>query len=255
MTTRAVRAFLPTLRKVESQLGIPIPARVRILRELEFDLEELRRQLEADGLPAEEARARSLDALVPDRRTLRELGRLYAPRYRRITAHLARGRVRLLERFVLALLTVSVLIAETLVLLKADLFSDPSPFLWPVLGLGAISFSLVMGETFTVWVKGDPRLARHGPPVILLMSGLTLILGVFGAFVDTYRMAVTPNGLPAPLMPEAFGFLVRETALLSASIVLSLAGGLAWFILTRWLTLVSGAHREVLGLDLTAKPQ
>jgi len=34
--------------------------------------------------------------------------------------------------------------------------------------------------------------------------------------------------------------------------VLALAGGLAWFILTQWLTTVSGARREVLGLDLRA---
>ena len=75
MSAPAVRAFLPTLRSVERQLSVPIPARVRILRELEFDLEELRRRLEAKGHPAEDARARSLDALVPDPRALRELAR------------------------------------------------------------------------------------------------------------------------------------------------------------------------------------
>ena len=38
MTTRAVRPFLPALREVEGRLKVPIPERVRILLELEFDL-------------------------------------------------------------------------------------------------------------------------------------------------------------------------------------------------------------------------
>ena len=144
MTARAARAFLPTLRKVERQLSMPVPARVRILRELEYDLEEFRSQLEAEGLPAEDARARSLDALVPDGGALRELGRLHTPLYRRLTGHLAEARVRLLERSALAILTISVLVAETWLLLKADLFSDPSPYLWPVLGLGAMMSRLCL---------------------------------------------------------------------------------------------------------------
>ena len=148
MTTRAFRAFLPVLRKVDRQLGVPIPKRLEILRELEFDLEELRSQLEAEGLPAEDARARSLDALVPDGGVLRELGRLYTPLYRRLTGHLAADRVRLMERSALAIVSTSVILAATLVLLRADLFSDPSPFLWPVLGLAAVSFAMVLGEAF-----------------------------------------------------------------------------------------------------------
>ncbi len=254
MTTRVVRAFLPTLRKVERQLSVPIPARVRILRELEFDLEELRRQLEAEGLPAEDARARSLDALVPDRGTLRELGRLYTPLYRRLTGHLAGDRVQLLERSALAIATISVLLAETLVLLRADLFSDPSPFLWPVLGLGAVSFAMVLREAFALWVKGDHRPA-HGSRAILAAAAVTLATGVFGALVDAYGWVGTLEVAPSLLRSPMRELVVREAALLSVSMVLALAGGLAWFVLTQWLTLVSSARREVLGLDPTETPQ
>ena len=40
-TPVAARAFLSTLRRLDRDLTIPVPDRLRILRELEFDLEEL----------------------------------------------------------------------------------------------------------------------------------------------------------------------------------------------------------------------
>ncbi len=250
MSAEAVRPFLPTLRKVERQLGLPIPARVRILRELEFDLEQHRARLEAEGVAPDEARALSLDALVPDERVLRELGRLHTPRYYTITRHFSDDRVRRFERFALAILMTALLVAESLFLLRAGLFTDPSPFLWPVIGLGGVSCAIIAWEAFALWVRGDSRLAREAPRVLLLMAGLTLMLGLFGALVDTYQVAATPDGMTS-LMPRSFDWLVRETALLSVAMVLTLVSGLGWFALTQWLTQVSGAHREVLGLDST----
>jgi len=41
MSTPAVRMFAPVLRQVEQGLALPLPDRVRILRELKYDLEEL----------------------------------------------------------------------------------------------------------------------------------------------------------------------------------------------------------------------
>lgn len=248
MNAEVVRPFLPTLRNVERRLGVPIPARVRILRELEFDLEQLRARLEAEGVAADEARALSLDALVPDERVLQELGRLHTPRYHRFTRHFRDDRVRRFERCALAMLMIALLIAEALFLFRAGLFTNPSPFLWPVIGLGTVSCTIIAWEAFALWVKGDSRLARKAPSALLLTAGLTLMLGLFGALVDTYQVAARPDGMTS-LMPRSFEWLVRETALLSVSMVLTLAAALGWFALTQWLTQVSGAHREVLGLD------
>ncbi len=51
MNARAQRAFVPTLREVEHGLALPIPERLRILRELEYDLQELWGRLVEEGLP------------------------------------------------------------------------------------------------------------------------------------------------------------------------------------------------------------
>jgi hypothetical protein len=249
MTRREDRPFLSTLREVEGQLSVPISTRVRILRELEFDLEGLRGQLEEEGVEREDARVRSLDALSPDGRTIQDLGRIYAPRYQQMTANLAQDRVQQLERTALVILAISVLVAETLVLLRADLLVDPSPSLWPVLGLGGLLFAMAIGEAFSIWVKGDHRMVRHGSQAILVTAGVIMAAGFLGALVDGYRLLLVSEAEGALSGSLLVQWLGREAELLAVSLVLALAGGLAWFILTQWLTAVSEARREVLGLD------
>lgn len=255
MTTEAVRIFLPILREVERELTVPIPDRVRILRELEFDLEELRSRFVAQGLPAEEARIRALEALVPDGTALRELGRLHAPTYLRITRHMSGDRLRIIERSALVLSTMSVLLGGTLVLIRADLLRDPSPFLWPVLGLGALLFTAIVAKAFELWIKGDHRTLGRGLGGILTLAGATLATGICGALFDFYRLAGILERTPDLVGELTQQWLVRDCALLSVSILVALAGGLTWFILTQWLTLVSGARRDVLGLGRSEGPQ
>ena len=240
-------AFQSTLRRLDRDLTLPVPDRVRILRELEFDLEALSGELAARGMSPEEARARALDALVPGGATLRELDRLHAPHYRRLTRHLSPGRLRAIERSALALATAAVLLAESFLLLRADWLRHASPFLWPVLGLGALLFAAIAAQSFRLWVKHDHRDPAANFRVILLLSGLTLATGVFGALVDFFRLAgvlrIDP-GLAGSLLLE---WLAGSCVLLSFSLLLALAGGLAWFVPAHWLALVSGTHAELLG--------
>ena len=247
VTTVTTRAFLPALRRLDRDLTLPVPDRLRILRELEFDLEALRGELEVRGMPAKEARARALDALVPDGATLGELDRLHAPHYRRLTRHFSPGRLRTVERSALALATAAVLLAETFVLLRADWLRFASPFLWPVLGLGALLFAAITAQSFKLWVKHDHQETDHDFRIILLLSGLTLATGVFGALADFFRLTEaleTEPGLAGSLLPE---WLAGSCVLLSFSLLLALAGGLAWFIASQWLAILAGARSELLG--------
>lgn len=248
MTSRAARPFLPILRRLERELGIPVPARVRVLRELEYDLEELRRQLVAEGMSPDVARARSLEALVPDAATLGALSRLHTPWYRRVTAHLSQDRLRLYERSVLALLTVVVVLGATIVLLRGDLFRDPSPFLWPVLALGGVLLAGSIGQGFALWVKRDSRLPSEGPRALLALSLGTLGLGILGSLIDTLRFVMATGAPPSIWEPSGGEWAIREASLVSVALVFALGGALAWFALSQWLTLVAAARRDVLGL-------
>ena len=131
MSGPAVGGFALVLREVERGLALPIPDRVRILRELEYDLEELCARLVAGVLTEEVARGRAVQALVPDRVTLRELDRLQAPWYRRVTRHLAADRLRLAERSTLAIATGLVVVGQTVALLSVEFIRDPPFFCGP----------------------------------------------------------------------------------------------------------------------------
>ncbi len=249
MSAVALRHFVPALRKLEGELAVPIPERVLILRELESDLEALRARFTEAGLAPEDAEARALEALVPDPAALRELDHLHTPLYERLTRPWADSRLRLVERSALALATASVLMVEAFGLLRADLLGDASPFLWPVLLLGALLCAAILATGFGVWVKGDHRAPERGVHVIVSLSVLLVAVAVGGAFTELVRLAATLEASPGRALELVPRWLVRDCVLVSLALLLATMGGLAWFVLTRWLTAIRAAHRDVLGLE------
>lgn len=254
MSARAEGAFTGVLRDVERQLALPIPDRIRILRELEYDLEALSGRFLAEGLSPEDAIRRALEALVPDSRSLGELGRLHAPLYRRMTRHLSAHRLRLLERCALVGITALVLVAQASTLVRADLLRNPSPFLLPVLGSGALLLGMVLAKGFQLWVKGDHTDPSRGLRPILAGSGAVLALGIGGVIVDLYRLAAVLERSPEQAGILTPDWLVRDSALLSVAIILALAGGLAWLVFSHWVSLVSGARLDLLGPNPRVRP-
>lgn len=250
-----MRSFLPALRMLDEKLGVPVPARVRILRELEYDLEALRKELETQGLAPDEARSRALEALVPDDTALEELGHLHTPRYRRWTRHLSAARLRILERSALVGMTLVVLLVETAVLLETDLPAPASPFMWPVLGLGAVSFAAVVAEAFALWTKGDHHTMAIGTRVVLGLAAMTMATGVLGVLTDGYALLDAPERVLAIASFRPDPWIAREAALLAVSMVLSLSGAVAWYVLTSWRAWLTGARHEVLGFTRTTVDQ
>jgi hypothetical protein len=80
------------------------------------------------------------------------------------------------------------------------------------------------------------------------------VVGTVGVLLDTYRLAATLEGAPDLAGPLAAEWLIRNCVLLAVSILLALAGALAWFVIRQWLALVSGARAEVLGLHPPPTP-
>lgn len=251
MSDPAAGGFLPALRDVEARLSAPLPDRVRIVRELAADLEALRDGFMARGVPEPEASRRALEAVLPGPDALRALERVHAPRYRRLVARLDPERLHRIERRTLAVATAGVVVAQTGALVRLDLLADPSPFLWPVLASGAVLFAVVAATVFRLWIEGDHREPDRGLGTILALAGVTLAVGGGGAVIDLYHLAAALEAEPHRAGPMVLRWVVRDGVLLSVALLLALAGGLAWLLITQWLGLVSGARRRVLGLDGT----
>lgn len=249
MRAPAEREFLLALRELDGRLAVPIPERVRILRELEFDLEQLHARFIASGLRAEAARARALEALLPTPGAVEQLASLHAPVYQRLTRGLSEDRLRLLERTALALATAAVLLVEAFVLLRSWRFSITPWLIAPVLGAGTLLFAVIAATGFRLWVRGDHSRARRGVDMVLGLAGATLFVGLVSAFADTYRVTATLAVSPELAATLVLQWLRRDAALLSVSILIALAGALAWFVMTQRVAAISWAHRDALGLD------
>ena len=197
-------------------------------------------------MPAAAARSQVLHALVPDSETLDKLDRLHAPWYRRATQ-----RLRGVERSALALATLCVVTVQTVALLRVDLLRDPSPFLWPVIGLSALLFAAVGKKAFDLWIKGHHPTPDPGLDAILGLASATLLAGLGGTTFDLYRLAGTVERTPELAEMLTSAWFLRDSPLLSVSILLALVVGLAWFVLSQWSAVVAGSHRDVLGLGTT----
>jgi hypothetical protein len=244
---RSERTFLPALREVDQVLTAPVTDKVRILYELEDDLESLRGLLLAQGLSAADARERAMATLLPDGPSLAALDEVHQPLYRRITRHLSEVRLRLVERALLAVAMGSVLLAEAFALLRVDVLARPSPFLWPVLGLGAVLAGTMGVTVFRVWIKQEVG-AGWGTRPIAALAGAILAVGLGGTLADSYQLAATLQASPELAGPLTFDWLFRDGVLIAVSLLLAMAGGLAWFVLTAWATEVIHAHRSALGI-------
>lgn len=256
MSTPSASGFLTVLRSLDQELRVPPKDRLRILRELESDLEQLSRRLEEDGLDPREARRRAIDALVPSGTVLNELAWVHTPLYRRLAGRINDSRLRTIERSALAATACGVVIAETLVLMRVDLLARPSPFLWPVLASSGLLSAVVLTKVFQLWIRADaPDLRRLRLGHILLLSGLVLGLGFAGAFVDFLRLAAALESLPDPTGQVQFTTIVSICALLSVSLLVALAGGLSWFLLSQWLSFHAGARAQLLGVWPPIHPQ
>lgn len=254
MSAPAARLFLPQLRDVERLLPLPVRRRVRILRELEYDLEELYARFVSQGVAPEEARARATEALVPAGDALTALGSVHAPAYRRVTARWGEARLRRFERAALACLALLVLTGESLLLLRTDLLQDPSPFLWPVLALGALLLTTAATDAFRLWGLDDGRSDGPGLTNLLVLSALTIVTAFGGVLVDTFRLAAAVERAPERAVAASFAWLVSGASLLAVALLVALAGGLSWFLLSQWQAGIRAAHQEVLGIDLRTPP-
>lgn len=245
-THREADALHDSIVDLASGLHLPLPIRTRILRELRDDLHGLAAALEERGNSPDEARRRAAETLLPDAEVRRALERQKAPLYRRLTsgrssAVLARG-----ERWALALATLGLLGLEATALLRAGLLNDPSPFLLPILALGATTLASVAAKAFHLWIKGAYGDPRTGLTAIAVLAALTLFLGFAGVLVDLVVLAGILETTPENATALLTAWLVRSAAALSTAIILAVAGGVGWLALEGWTTHTEAAHQDAL---------
>jgi hypothetical protein len=77
--------------------------------------------------------------------------------------------------------------------------------------------------------------------------GLVLLTGFGGTLVDLIHLAGILERAPAQAHSLVPIWMVRECILLSVTLLIAMAGALAWFVLSQWVTLIRGDHQAILG--------
>lgn len=246
---RPVGTFRTSLRELEARLAVPLPARVRILRELESDLEGLQARLVDHGIPSDEARALAEAALLPDAGTARELSQVHGTLYGRLTRGVEEARLRLIERGALAVAAGVVVVGITVALFRSGLLAGPSLQLVLVLGAGLVLLAETARLGFDLWVRGRHEETAPGLDRILVLAAGVLVLGALGALLGLHDLAVLVSLEPDRTGELVLSWLSRTCTVLAVALLLALAGGLAWLCMTQWLAWAGHVRRELLGLE------
>lgn len=252
MTARSVRPFLPALRSVDSTLAVPVPDRLRLLEELEHDLEAVTQRYVRDGHTPEEAHRLAVEMLVPQGAALDALEHVHRGWFARVTGGLGQLQLRFVERTVLVGAMALVCAITAGAMARADLFADPSPFLGAVLAVGLLLVVAMARVGIDLWIKSDLTAAGPQTRTVVLLSAAILLIGVVGAGVDFYRLTVVMAAGPADPESTVLRWIRQDAALVGTAVGLALTGALCWFASTQWWALVWGARLEVLGLDRTS---
>lgn len=238
------------IRAVSAGLGVPLPKKTSLLRELRADLESLTERLIADGLTPAEARRRATAALVPDAATLRDLEAVHSTLYQRATSGLDEPRLRRLEQGLLALAMAAVAVPGGLILASTGIGRDPSPFFWPVIGLGVLLVGAAMTKAFELWVKGEHRRPRRGLDSMLFASLSVVGVAAIGVLIDTIVLFDQLERTPEAAGVLFFAALQREATLLAVALVIALGTGVFWLVAHQWIALTEDAHRRALAIEL-----
>ena len=226
MSRAGSRPFLGALQAFDGALTLPLPDRTRLVRELESDLEQLRSRFLAEGLSADEADRQAVQALLPDGPALLALEAIHEPAYRTWIRAWTRAwgekRVRIVERGTLAASVGLLLLAGSVALAGTDLFLDPSPFLIPVLALGAAAQVVAVWKAFELWVRGEHGRPARGLTLLMALCLGTLLLGAAGSLVDTWVLAGALAAGPAQAAAMMWAGLVRTCGLLAVTLLLTL---------------------------------
>lgn len=223
-------SFDAELRRLAGELDLPEPVRSRALLELRSDLEDMAAALEAQGVGGEEARRRALEVLLPGREAVAEWRQVHRPFYQRLVDRFSDRRRHRLERLLLAVVGATYLAGGVVALAGFDLLASPSPWLWPVLALSAVTVLVGVAKLFQLFVVGAHGRARlrRGLGLLLGLAGATLVVAFAGVAADLYAVAGRLQADASGQLAELLTWLRSEAVLLSAALVSASGGGLIW---------------------------
>lgn len=220
-----MKRFDRVLRRVDRRLEGPEPLRSRILLEMAADLDDLYAAYRGQGLDEDEARRKAVQWIEPSPEAADSLRSVHASWIERLLDR-AEGPVRgWIEIGALGLISLAATGAGVATVLRAGLFSSPSPGVWAVSGLAAAGLGAGVAQAYLLFARGD-RLGpgwRRGLDAVLVAAAGSALAGLLAGGV---RITTAGAGIGA-----LWSNVAAASALAALGLIAALLLSLVWLAL------------------------
>jgi len=178
----------PIILKLNEQLDMPQPAKARFILEIALDMKDYIDLCLKKGMEENEALKIAQEKFVPTQQTLQQLNELHFNFYKRWFSRLSQQIQNRWEKIMLIILILVIGFSTFITISSASFFENSSPFLWPVIFLAVFSIIIAFTKLYTLYIKQDhsPRHLNNWLELLLFLTGMILLVGVFGYFYDLY---------------------------------------------------------------------
>ena len=239
---------MPALRRISGELGLPEPARSRVILEMAADLEAMYEHFRARGLGEEEAARRAEDRVLASPDALRQLVLVHTTGYQRWLSGVA-GRLRWGVDLLLFVLGVAPFLAIAALPVAAPAgraWDDPA--LWGMVAAGAAIAGLASWKAHQLVVQRERSTVRlhRGLASLLFLGAMAPLLGAIGFLASLRGLVRMGMGAGGPAGVAAAEAIARGGTLLCLGILLGIAAGLVWFVLANRIATIEEAESAAL---------
>lgn len=189
-----MKQFTPILKRINERLDLPQPTKSRIILEIASDLEDAFHFYMQRGFDEQEAFQKAEEKFNLTDEALNELTQIHQPLFRKFMDKLTDQAQTRWERFILFLVLLSITAIGVKIIFTTQFFFRASNFVWLILCVffGIIRISLTKAYQFYIKKDHNIKQLHTALPIILILGGANLFLGIFGYTIELYSTTRTP---------------------------------------------------------------
>ncbi|UCF04495.1 MAG: hypothetical protein JSV33_11220 [bacterium] len=224
--------FKELLQRMNERLDLPQPEKSRILLEIAADLEDMYELYRGQGIGEEEAVRKAMEKFDVSDEALDELVQIHESSFRRLLSRFSEQARTRWERVLLSVVILFIAAFAGRELLSTEIFKQASGFIWPVASAAFGTLVITVFQVYRLYIKKDHaiRRLRSGLVYLPVMGCLSMLVGMYGFFMELYRLVV--SGMPEieSSMMHLVQWGIHASATLVVSLLMAIVAGLLWFL-------------------------
>lgn len=224
--------FAPLLKSINEKLDLPQPRKSRILLEIAADLEDLFNAYRTKGFSETEAMRKAEEKFAVSDDALSQLIHIHESALRRFMDKLSEQAKTRWERVLLIVILLFIAAFGAKQSLTVEFFLQASKFIWLALGIALSAAILSIVKFYNIYLEKDHRITklRAGLPALLFLAGASLVIGVYGLFIELYLSACKIIDHAEKTFFFTIEWLVKSSSLIVFSLLVAIFAALIWFI-------------------------